>query len=118
MTEMTLRRISITTNTMNPMAMVLPIRGEMETRGAPADQMAAIVGMVSQNAVRVALGEIGTHGASSLILLGGFLAEPGFRAAIEASPFFQRFPVPIAEMPQYAVVRGALAAARRRREQP
>jgi len=84
---------------------------------SPADQMAAIVGMVSQNAVRIALGEIGTHGASSLILLGGFLAEPGFRASIEASPFFQRFPVPIAEMPEYAVVRGALAAARRRREQ-
>ena len=82
----------------------------------PADQMAAIVGMVVQNAVRVALGEIGTHAATSLILLGGFMAEPGFRSAIEANSFFRRFPVPIAEMPQYAVARGALAAGRRRLE--
>jgi type II pantothenate kinase len=92
--------------------------GRIGVAGMPppteADQMAAVVGMVVQNAVRLALSEITAHGASSLILLGGFLAEPGFRAAIDAHPMLQRFSVPIAEVPEYAVVRGALAAARRR----
>jgi type II pantothenate kinase len=82
------------------------------------DQMAAIVGMVVQNAVRLAISEMTSHGASSLILLGGFLAEPGFRSVIDAHPMLQRFPVPIAEPPEYAVVRGALEAARRLRASP
>ena len=85
-----------------------------EPAAGPEDQMAAVVGMVAQNAVRLAMGELAARGAASMILLGGFLAEPGFRAAIEANSMFQRFPVPIAEAPGYAIVRGALAAARRR----
>jgi type II pantothenate kinase len=79
------------------------------------DILAGLVALVVQNAVRLALAELVTHGAASMVLIGGFLAEPGFRAAVDANPTLQRFPVPIAEQPGFAVVRGALCHARRLR---
>lgn len=77
-----------------------------------ADLVAGLLAFVVQNALRIALGELARTGAQSLLLLGGLLAEEGLRRAVEEGPLLQRFPVPIAADPGFAVARGALAIAR------
>lgn len=90
--------------------------GRLPDRAArnEADLVAGLLGLVVQNALRIALGELGRTGAQSVLLLGGLLAEPGLRRALEEGPLLQRFPVPIADDPAFAVARGALALARER----
>lgn len=83
-----------------------------KTRETPADIMAALVGLVVLNALRIGLGEMLLHRARSMILIGGTFEVEGFVTAVRANPFFGGFPVHIGERPGLAVVRGALARAR------
>ncbi len=81
----------------------------------PEDVAAALVGLIGQNALRLAIDAVVLHGARSIVLLGHVLDVPGFREVIRATPGLDTDFVRMPADAGFAVARGALDVALARR---
>jgi type II pantothenate kinase len=82
---------------------------------AREDVAAALVNLIGQAALRLAVEAVQVHAARSIVLLGHTLDIPGFREAIERIPRLDRSFVRLVDDPGFAVARGALDVALERR---